>query len=730
MRDENRNSFSKKILDYLYVHSGKVLHINKIKKDLLSKDSNKAKNRAKKFSIPRDKYSESKRDLFLSKLKEHLEGLSELGLIKPNKSYYSVKKPFLLEAEMSISRSGFAFGVGNFSQDIFIPASKRMKVNQRDKVLIRLLAKTKKRYEGEVFEMVEPFTNIFVAKILEKKKDDHYLLSLIDLPDQPMAILPSKMQLRVNSYLVVKLEKGRSKRSSIPSTQKNGRIPFRNLSVCSFVENISQQDEYSYFKRICIKYKLPSPYSKNQEDSTKKLRKKLEEGFKDKKRKDLTKLYTCTIDGENVKDFDDAISIERSKKITKLYVHIADVSYFVELNSEIDKEAFSRGNSYYLGQSVIHMLPPILSEDYCSLKPESKRLAFTCEIHFNRSGEMLFSDFYKSIIFVDQRLTYQEAEKQIKNQYSRLALFYKLASTLKKRRLNKGGIDLEIPDLELVMDKHNKIVGIRNYKRLQSHQLIEEFMLAANIATAVFSKKNKIPNIYRTHDPMESNKIHTINSILHAWGNKTYLNDTQYSSIQNVLASLNDKKVTLVINYLILRSFMKAVYSNKPTGHWGLGIPDYTHFTSPIRRYSDLVVHRQINCFINKEKNFHQNQDLKMVSEQISDKERLAIEAERDILKMISIKFMQKEINRSKIAFLTGFNAEGLFIILDDFPIDGFVPLNSFSDSKELVKLNESRLVLPRFQRTVPLGIKLKVKLIKCDWDRIRLIFNIEKICN
>ena len=716
----------KKLFFYLEARAGQTITIDQIEKDLLQQRYFKKPNISNPpKSKEQDKSFNSEWVFFLE---ETLYELSNFGLLEAHNFRIKIKKPFLLEANISIARSGAAFGMGDFPEDIFIPPNARKDANQRDKVLLRLINKTRKRFEGEVTQIVSSFSTDFMAKIIENRKNGIYIAELCDLPHKPIIVLKSNNSLKVGSYSAVKALNEEMRILHVVHDKKGKREDSMIVKVFESTDKWHVSHHDADLRRIYLKYNLPQSYPSEAIPSKQSIKDKFESGLKDKTRKDLTHLYSCTIDGATAKDFDDAISLEIVKRKYKLYVHIADVSYFVDIDSSLDKEAYKRSNSYYLSQAVLPMLPPILSEDFCSLNPHTKRLAFTCEMDFDKDGVMTNYIFYKSIIYLTDRYTYHQAEEEIGKFRSKMSKFWVLASLLRKSRFKIGGLELEIPDAEVILNAQKEIKEIRHYEKFRSHQLIEEFMLATNIAAAKLSREHKIPNLYRVHEPMDIEKLESLNKVLGFLGSKHSLKDIEHLSLRKAIKTLKKKEAIRIFNYLLLRSFMQAVYENQPKGHWGLHFPDYTHFTSPIRRYSDLVVHRQIYAYSIQKKLPYNNIQLKEIGKQTSVMERLAMEAERGMMKLLSVRVMEKDLNQVYKSFLTGFNQEGLFVSLDNPPIDGFIPLASFSKHNEINNLDEFRINLDRFQKTVTLGAILTIKLMRVDWEGMRLIFNIEKI--
>ncbi|RME91897.1 MAG: VacB/RNase II family 3'-5' exoribonuclease, partial [Candidatus Hydrogenedentota bacterium] len=430
-----------------------------------------------------------------------------------------------------------------------------------------------------------------------------------------------------------------------------------------------------------------------------------------------------TIDGKDSKDFDDAISIEKAKQGYTLYVHIADVSFYVNVNSALDKEAFRRGNSWYLANSVIPMLPAVLSEKICSLNPKTKRLAFTCEMQFNKAGEIVSYSFYKSKIYLKRRYTYEQAEKELKKKKGKLSLFYELTKILEEKRNKEGRIALEIPEMQADWDETGRLISIRQKERLESHKLIEECMLSANICAARYAKKHRLPFLYRVHEKPPAEEVEKINLFLQLFGISKRIKKISAKSIASILNSISDEDTKAIFHYLLLRTFTQAVYAPDTIGHWGLGFSDYAHFTSPIRRYADLVIHRQLAAHLEKKPLPYNEGDLKFIGMETSRCEREAMSAERDIRKLLIGRSFETRIGENFEAWITGFHSEGIFIALSESIAEGFIPVQYVSKKAELLMLDELRAVADKLGKTLIMGQKLQVKLLEVDFAKIRMNF-------
>lgn len=422
-------------------------------------------------------------------------------------------------------------------------------------------------------------------------------------------------------------------------------------------------------------------------------------------RVDLRTMPTVTIDGETARDFDDAVSLQMEGANFRLWVSIADVSHYVKKDSRMDLEAYLRGTSVYFPDRCIPMLPERLSNGICSLNPDVDRLTMTAEMLFDRSGTMLESSFYSSVIKSTARLTYTIVKQIIVDNDLELTDKYRpvspmllemkeLALILMEMRKKRGSIDFDLPEPEIIIGLTGLTEGIIRAERNLAHQLIEEFMLAANEAVALYITSRGFPFLYRVHENPDPAKLQTFQEFIFGFGYEFKLVEEKVkpSELQRLLAQAKGQPEERMINYALLRCMKQARYAAENVGHFGLASDCYCHFTSPIRRYPDLVVHRILKAAlaITTEKGPEEKRPsralaiaterLGEVAEHTSKRERVAMEAERDVVEMKKLQYMQQHVGEAFDGYITGVTAFGFFVELEELFVEGLVHISTLTD--------------------------------------------------
>ncbi len=446
----------------------------------------------------------------------------------------------------------------------------------------------------------------------------------------------------------------------------------------------------------------------------------------EKHRQDLRDLFVVTIDGADSKDLDDAVSISKSFfGGWELGVHIADVSYYVPQHTALDKEALSRANSYYFINKVTPMLPQMLSNDLCSLNPNVEKKAMSVFINFDNQGNVKKYRFTPSIIKTNYRMTYDRVEEMMKGSPDKdetlvknIDLMSQLFRILHTRRMKNGSVDFNFKEKKIILDDNQLPTKIYQKDRLDSERLIEEFMLAANQATGEFLTKNG-PGLYRVHDLPPVEKYQKLKNFAGKRGYK--LPDVpKPKDLQLFIDSLVDSPVQMSGEILTLRSMAQAVYQQENIGHFGLGFTLYAHFTSPIRRYADLVVHRLIKYYLFKnefDKMPYTKEELDNIAIHISAQERIAMEAERDLCKIKSVRYMKPfegETIKGTVSSIANF---GLFV---EDPTSGVEAMIRYSDMKEYINFNEEELIAYNRSKTkiYKIGMPITIRIVRVNVER------------
>ncbi len=609
-------------------------------------------------------------------------------------------------------------------RDLFIPGWATMGAMNNDRVLVRI--ENWQKREGRIIRILERVHTRIAGK-LEVSKTGLY-------------VKPKNKSIHFD-LLIPLNERGGAKNGDMVIAEIVTQPGDRKPPVGKIIKVLGKpEDPKAEVEAILDEFNLPKRFLQNVHDEAKLLyRLKTDETPQTQRRKDLRALPTVTIDGERAKDFDDAISIKIAPHGYTLYVHIADVGFYIDWNSRIDLEARKRGTSVYFPDRVIPMLPKELSEDLCSLKPGEERFAFTVEMDFDRNGGRLSSKFYPSVIYSDERMTYTSVRKILidndryeRGKYDYLLQYFELmgelCGILRNKRLSRGSLDFDLPEPEVLLDIQGKPEAILSAERNFAHMIIEEFMVAANEAVAEYLSGLEVPSLYRVHEEPDPMKLEDIARIIKSvYKMKHPLKPGDFSDILKTIKGSPEEEI---IHYMILRSLKQARYSHINAGHFGLASKCYTHFTSPIRRYPDLVVHRILREVLHKKHLSDKRiQELRKILPDIaflsSQKERSADKAERVVIDAMRVWFMRDKVGEEFEAKIVNVTAYGVKVRLKDFFVEGFLHISQMTD--DFYQFNERTLNLVgrHTKRTFAIGKELKVRIDRVDMEEREIIVDI-----
>lgn len=608
------------------------------------------------------------------------------------------------------------------SDDIYIPKTKTADASNLDVVRIRI-SRTRKgsevRISGRVIEVLERRTNRFVGTYRERGS---YGIVVVDNGIFESGILvgdAGAKNCRVGDKVVIEM-------ANFPSATEDGEGVI--------VEILGERGAPGVDTLMIIReFDLPEEFPESVLDEAREHAEHFDEVIADG-RTDFTKETVVTIDPKTARDFDDAISLKRIENgHWQLGVHIADVSHFVPIKSDLDDEAYRRGTSVYLPDKVIPMLPELISNNLASLQPDRIRYTMSAVIEFTEDGIPVSTDLHRGAIKSAHRFNYMEIDEYLEDDKpwrERLSLpvfklvreMHTLAMKLRKRRMDRGSIDLNLPEIKIDLDEDGRVSGAHTVDNTESHQVIEEFMLAANEAVAQAMVDQKLYLIRRIHEAPSEAKLKDLTKFVNQLG--IHCNNLQSRfEIKRVVAEAEDMPERHAIHFSILRAMQKAVYSPREIGHYALASDAYCHFTSPIRRYPDLVIHRAIGDLIDGRRPSSDFDRLTKLGIHCSDLERRAELAERELKKLKLLNFLVDKIGTEMETVVTGVEPIGLFAQGIELPAEGFLPVSNLPHDRYQFDRTSKTLTGFRAGNEFRLGDHLRIKISLVDPDQRLLEF-------
>ena len=664
--------------------------------------------------------------------KKVIKTMEKEGLIiRTKKDKFGVPERLgLVSGKLEVKAKGFGFLIPDLEgeKDVFIPSSCMNGAMNNDRVLVQITKEdiNGKRREGEVNEVLER-ANKSIIGVYEDSRNFGF-------------VVPEDTRLNQDIF--------------IPKKDRNGAND-GDLVICEVInwgdrrrspEGIVKEvlgkkgDKGLDILTIIKKYGLPEEFPEKVLSYAEGIEEEIPEK-EYKRRHDIRDLRMVTIDGEDAKDLDDAVSIERlDGGKFRLGVHIADVTHYVKENNPLDKEALKRATSVYLIDRVIPMLPRKLSNGICSLNPKVDRLALSCFMVIDSKGKVIQHEIEETVIKTNERMTYtdvtkilEENDEELIKRYDYLVDDFKameeLCTILRQKRLRRGAIDFNFEESKIILNELGKPIDIKPYDRAISNRMIEEFMLVCNETIAEHMYWTNLPFVYRIHEEPDEEKLEKFKEFAYnlgyviRWGQ-----DTHPRALQDVLDKVKGKKEETVVSTLLLRSMMQAKYSPECVGHFGLAAKYYCHFTSPIRRYPDLQIHRiikeQINGKIDEKRITKLSGIVEVASKQSSEMERVAQEAEREVDDLKKAEYMQERIGEEFEAIISSVTSFGLFAELPN-TIEGLIHITALDDDYYIYDEAHLCLIGERTKKVYKLGDEVKVRCSRVDIDNREVYFDL-----